>query len=411
MRDNAGNCVNRKLQARAVEAAYSAVNAVLRAAARIRWPGARPAAAKRICVFRIGNIGDVVCALPAISSIRKAYPDSHLTLLTSPGSTRALGAAHVLSGTDWVDEIWTYHADDIDTLSKRWSLLRRLRARRFDVWIDLPSDLSSVRRQFRDMLFASLTGAQWARGWRIGTLKWAAQAQTEHLHFCNEVDRNMKIVRELGIVADCVSFPLARSSELTERVDRLLISRDLAAERLVAIAPEAKRPTNRWFPERFAEIGRTLVAKGYAVAVIGSQAESDACEKIASQIGARAFSMAGELSVAASCELLRRCELVVCVDSGSQHLAASVGTPCISLFSARDMPGKWHPYGQRNVVLQKRVHCHTCLKEECPNDNLCMREIRVDEVVRFTHGLLMSKHREIERQRRPKKLSAAAEVE
>jgi len=403
--------MNRKLQALAVKAAYSAVNGVLGFSARIRWPGARPAAAKRICVFRIGNIGDVVCALPAISSIRKAYPDAHLTLLTSPGHRGAVGAAQVLADSDWIEEVWTYYAEDIDTLAKRWSMLKQLRARRFDVWIDLPSNIASIRRLLRDMLFASLVGAKWARGWRIDTLMWATQAQAEHIRFCNEVDRVMKIVRELGMDANEATFPIAGSKQLRNRLDSLLRSRNLAPDRLIAFAPEARRSTNLWFPERFAKVGRSLAAQGYSIVLTGSGSETVVGEQIASLIGSAAFSMAGKLSVLESRELFRRCRLVVCVDSGSQHLAASVGTPCVSLFSSRDMPGRWHPYGKRNVVLQKRVGCHTCLKEACPNDNLCMRAIEVDEVVRHANRLLGDDDCGTQSRRRPEKISVAAEVD
>jgi ADP-heptose:LPS heptosyltransferase len=62
-------------------------------------------------------------------------------------------------------------------------------------------------------------------------------------------------------------------------------------------------------------------------------------------------------------------------------MAGAVGTPCISLFSARDMPNKWYPHGSRNLVLRKWVDCHTCLTEKCPYDNLCMNMITVDEVI------------------------------
>ena len=64
-----------------------------------------------------------------------------------------------------------------------------------------------------------------------------------------------------------------------------------------------------------------------------------------------------------------------------QHLASAVGTPCISIFSAWQMPGKWYPYGEQNVVLRKWVPCHTCLLETCPYDNRCIKLVATDEVI------------------------------
>lgn len=342
----------------------------------------------RVCVFRIGNVGDIACALPALRAVRLAYPNARLTLLSSPGLKGMPSAADVLAGATWVDEIRLYHAEDIDTLAKRMALLRELRARHFDVWIDLPNDLTPIARQLRDMAFARLAGAKWARGWRINTIRWAAQAQSEHLRFPNEVDRLLGIVRDAGFALQDVEFEFPRPHETTLRVDDLLRSAGLSSDRLVAIAPGAKRSTNRWLPERFAAVGRLLVARGYAVVLIGEKPEADLCRKLAADIGGRSHSFAGDLTIGESSEVLRRCELAVCLDSGAQHLACAVGTACLSLFSFWQMRGKWHPYGNGNVVLQKWVQCHTCMQEECPNGNRCMKAIETDDVVNCALDML-----------------------
>lgn len=378
----------RRLSATAVGAAYDTINAVLRACAFVLWPGARPTSARQVCVFRIGNIGDIVCALPAIRCVRKAYPDATLTLLTSPGPKGMPGAANVLEQAAWIDELKIYYAEDIDTFAKRGALLQELRERRFDVWIDLPNNLTTVSRQFRDMAFTRMVGARWARGWRIDTLKWAAQAQSEHLHFPNEVERMLDVVRRAGFDVSDVQFDLPRLPATRARIDEVLRACGLQAGTLVAIAPGAKRSTNLWVPERFAAVGRELSGQGCSIVLVGGKSEAQACARIAAEIGPRARSFAGELSIAESTELLRRCKLVVCLDSGVQHIAAAVGTPTVSLFSFWQMRGKWHPYGHRNVVLQKWVSCHTCLLDECPNANRCMTAIEVKDVVFHATRLL-----------------------
>jgi asparagine synthase (glutamine-hydrolysing) len=366
---------------------YECANGMLHGMALLLWPGRRPGSAERVCVFRIGYIGDIVCALPAIRSVRRAYPNARLTLFTSPGPTGP-GAVELLPGNDWIDELRVYYSEDIETLPQRWKLMREMRARRFDVWIELPNNLSSIFRQFRDMMFARMTGVRWARGWRINTIRLAAQAQSEHLRFTGEVDRTLDIVKRAGIPAARIDFGLPRLPGVQARIDELLQTRGLQSNVLVAIAPGAKRSTNHWPAERFAEVGRMLADSNSAVVLIAGGAEAELCEGLASQMGTHAHSFAGELSLPESIELLRRCRLLICVDSGVQHLAAAVGTPCISLFSFWQMRGKWRPYGSRNVVLQKWVPCHTCLLEECPIGNACMKAIEVEEVVRHAAEML-----------------------
>jgi asparagine synthase (glutamine-hydrolysing) len=362
----------------AAACSYRAINGLLGLAALVLWPRPRPRAPRNICIFRIGNIGDIACALPAMRAVREAYPEARIVLLSSPGRRTQPGAAEVLAGATWLDEIRTYHSEDISTHAGRTALLRELRARRFDMWIDLPNNLTTTARQFRDMAFARMAGVGWARGWRIDTLKWAAKAQSECLQFPNEVERTLRMVRNMGIAARHVDFGLAREDEVVRRVDGLLGAQ---APRRVAIAPGAKRATNLWRSERFAEVGRVLAANGYRVVLLGGPQETQVCAGIAAAIGPGALSLAGALTVAESCEVLRRSHLAICVDSGVQHLASAVGTPVVSLFSFWQMLGKWRPHGAASQVIQKWVPCHTCLLDECPRGNLCMARISVADVL------------------------------
>jgi heptosyltransferase-3 len=79
------------------------------------------------------------------------------------------------------------------------------------------------------------------------------------------------------------------------------------------------------------------------------------------------------------------------VDSGPQHLAASVGTPCVAIFSQRNPRRRWYPHGNRHRVLEGAVPCHTCLLDVCPHDNLCMKQISADEVVAAARAILEMK--------------------
>ena len=367
-------------RAMAARGLYLAANATLRALARVLWPGGPPTDARRVCISRIGNIGDIVCALPAMRAVRRAFPGAKLTFMSSPGEQGRPGASDVLEGVDWIDATLVYHKHDIDALGKRWALLKTLRARQFDVWIELPNNLSAVRRQIRDLIFTWLAGVRWARGWNVDTIHWAAPAQSEHLAFQNEVERMLGIVRASGIPAGEADFGLPRRPATVAAVSARLAQPGISALPMVALAPGAKRATNLWPAQRFAEVGRYLARAGKSVLILGGASDAVECSALAAAIGPAAHSVAGVFSLEESCELLRRCEVLVCLDSGLQHLAAAVGTPCVSLFSCWQMRGKWRPHGERNVVLQKWVDCHTCMLERCPRDNYCMKEIAVADV-------------------------------
>ncbi|MEK7435597.1 MAG: hypothetical protein AAB150_01790, partial [Pseudomonadota bacterium] len=67
-----------RIQALLVNALYKGINGLLHGFAILLWPRPRPESAERVCVFRIGYIGDIVCALPAIRGVRRAYPNAKL---------------------------------------------------------------------------------------------------------------------------------------------------------------------------------------------------------------------------------------------------------------------------------------------------------------------------------------------
>lgn len=368
-------------QALAVRALRASGNAALDVAAKCLWPSRRPRDAKRVCIYRIGNIGDTACAIPAMHAVRRAYPGAHLTLLTSPGKSGSIGARELLEGVGWIDDIVVYHAEDIGTARGRLELIRNLRARQFDVWIELPAVAASLAKQFRNLAFARSAGVRWGFGWRYEP-RFAAPAQTEFVDFPDEVERLLAIVRAGGFAAEEDDFPLelggANRRALTDLLERAGLA---AAEVMIAFAPGAKLEPNRWPAERFVDVGINLVERGYRIVVLGGAADAPMCERIAKAIGRNAASLAGQTTVRESCEVLARCAMLICNDSGVQHLAAAVGTPCVSLFTRREFPRMWWPHGPQHEVLMKSVECHTCFLDACPYDNKCIKAIAVDEVI------------------------------
>jgi ADP-heptose:LPS heptosyltransferase len=394
----ARDVIDRRVQPGAFRRTEAAVAQSLRAAAntsltilrRCLWWSARPLKPDRVCIYRIGNVGDTACAVPAMHAIRRVYPDAHLTLVTSPGPGGLVGARELLAGAQWIDEMLVYPLERISTFTGRLALLRDLRARRFDVWIELPVVAARFRSLLRNLLVARAAGARWGFGWRLDSVFFGAQAQSEALAFPTEVERLLGLLARAGIAAGEINFAIPRSDDDRRAVDDLLNGAARAASHLVALAPGAKALPNRWPSERFVEVGRRLASRGVAVLVMGGDDDRPLCEEIASALGGGALSLAGRTSLAQSCELLSRCALLVCNDSGVQHLAAAVGTPCVSIFSRRDFRGKWRPYGAQHAVIDKWVECHTCFLSQCPVGNRCINLIEVDEVVAAAERVLAS---------------------
>src|SRR5271170_406347 len=276
----------------AVKALRAAANASLNGVARCLWPRRRPLDARRVCIYRIGNIGDTACAIPAMHAIRRAYPAARLTLLTSPGKTGTVGARELLEGVSWLDEIVVYHAEDIATARGRLDLVRNLRAQKFDAWIELPVVAASLATQFRNLAVAWAAGARWGFGWRYEP-RFAAQAQATYTEFPNEVDRLLALVREAGFDGNDDDFPLQISDANRRAVNRLLDQAGAkGSELMIALAPGAKMEPNRWPADRFIEVGKSLAARVDRVVILGGASDAPMCERLADAIGRNAASLA-----------------------------------------------------------------------------------------------------------------------
>ena len=64
------------------------------------------------------------------------------------------------------------------------------------------------------------------------------------------------------------------------------------------------------------------------------------------------------------------------------HLAAAVGTPCVAIFAARNIPRVWFPYGEQHRVVYHEVDCMGCGLETCiVEGKKCILSITVAEVM------------------------------
>jgi ADP-heptose:LPS heptosyltransferase len=131
--------------------------------------------------------------------------------------------------------------------------------------------------------------------------------------------------------------------------------------------------------------------------LIGALDERAACEqavalwKETAGWGSVALNLCGSLTPRESAACLERAVLFLGHDSGPLHLAAAAGARCVGIFSGRNLPGQWFPYGDRHTIFYHRVSCMGCFLSECTVERMrCIRGITVDQVFAAARGILQS---------------------
>jgi heptosyltransferase-2 len=335
---------------------------------------------KKVVIHRVGKIGDIVCALPAIRAIRIRWPNSHIVLLTNDSGVNDQGIKKLLLNLSWIDEILFYQSSKLNQLRELQSLVGALREMHIDFWLSLSQDLTCFLDELRNMFFAKYVNSKNGFGFRTNTVKIFSFAQSNYLKHKYEVKRLLGIVEEIGIINDGLDYGLEDLKKVKIKNEPLEIAM-AARERMLVIAPGGNRITNRWPSLRFEGIAKRWVDDGGYVVIIGGGQDFTLAEEIIKSIPVGAAkNLCGITTLVESLELLRVCKIFLSNDSGPIHLAAAFKVPMVAIFSARDFPGKWFPIHEKSSILRISTNCSPCYLEVCNRNNLCLSSISVDDV-------------------------------
>jgi ADP-heptose:LPS heptosyltransferase len=408
-------------------------------------------AARKVLIFRIGQLGDTIAALPALWTVRTHFPDAELTLLCDrhPGKPHVFGP-DLLKDSGLFKRFEFYPVRD-GTIGRAWQvrdmfkLLGRLKKERFDTLVYLSPSARTRRQIARDVRFFRLAGIKNF----IGTDGFAAAPTRIPGRPLDEVPHEAELLLARmaashipvpasgrGCMDLCLGAkeqaefdawlrnaeaaipspggegkgegePKNRSTETPKHrsteappfrpTDLRPLTTDLSSalrppssdKPWIGFGPGSKMPSKRWPLERFVEVGRGLIERfDIWPVVFGGVEDSDDANHLLAAWG-RGYSAAGKLSVRAAAVALKRCELYVGNDTGTMHLAASVDTKCVAIFSSRDWPGRWYPYGEGHRVFRTQIECEGCGLVECvERRNECLDRITAAEVLAGCETLL-----------------------
>jgi asparagine synthase (glutamine-hydrolysing) len=355
---------------------------------------------RHILVFRIGQLGDTIVSLPAMQAIRNRYPDARLTLLCDrhPGKSFVL-ASDLLGRSGLFDEFLSYPVHEDQNLSRPWSMapvLAALRRRKFDAVVYLAPSLRSPAQINRDRKFFRLAGI---RNF-IGMTNFAALPEKISgkplPQLPSEADLLLDRLRADGIPVSApgqaradLRLGLSEETEVAGWLGRLPFDNN----RLwIGVGPGSKMPAKRWPEERFHEVMAELI-KEFDVwpVVFGGNEDAGLGDRLISAWGC-GYNAAGALSLRGSAAALRHCALLLTNDTGTMHLAAVVGTRCVAVFSAREWPGMWFPYGAGHRVFRSDIECEGCQLVECiERKNECLNRITLEQVLAGCKDVLTQK--------------------
>jgi len=343
---------------------------------------------KRILVFRIGQIGDTIAALPALWALRQQFPGARIVVLNEiPAKKTHLPPEAVLPPTGLVDGFEKYPGGaSAKHFFVAWRQISQLRKQGFDTLVYLTPSARTKKQRLRDQLFFRLCGIRHL----LATKGFYENMQPKALDrslvpLPKEADALLERLKLDGLPVPtagkgCMNLGITEMERGRARDWWRQNGSPQTPHGWVAICTGGKASSQLWPPERYAETVRLLInSHGIFPVIIGSKEDRTIGEKLLSQwdIGLCA---AGELSVRGSAALVETARFYLGNDTGAMHLAAAAGIPCVAIFSARDWPGIWEPYGSSHKVLRFDVPCSGCKLEVCDKELQCLTGIQVQQV-------------------------------
>lgn len=330
-------------------------------------------------------------AVPALWAVRENFPDARITMLTDEQPGRSLvQACDILNGSGLIDDYIVYPAGKPLALAQ---LLLQLRSRKFDSLVYLIRAYVADRRIQRDKLFFRLAGIKRY----IGMQEFSRSP-------IKGIDSTMPAVPHMAdtlltrLWADGLKTPPAGQGRVDVNIgerEQKNIKRWLSelpndgGRPWLAIGPGSKMPCNIWPDERYLAVAKYLVAeKDLWPVIFGGPGDRELGEKLVQELGC-GYVAAGVLGIRDSMAAMARCLLFIGNDTGTMHMAAASGLRCVGVFSSRNQPGLWYPYGEGNIILRTPVNCEGCELQECVERKMeCILSISVQQVVEACRSIL-----------------------
>jgi heptosyltransferase-1 len=317
---------------------------------------------KSVLIVRVGAMGDVLHALPAVASLRAALPGARIGWAIDPRWCPLLGASLV----DRMHLVNTRQWTAVSFLPQVLTLNRELRAEKYDLVVDLQGSI-------RSGVIARLAGARRVVGSAFPRETPARLFYTEHVRLA----RPHVIDQAAELVSAAVGLPIQPiQPALPEAEASAVWAAHYDDKPFVLIAPTAGWGAKEWPPDRYAALIPRLEARGYRVLLNATPTSN--------------HELPGEAVPSTLPQLIaltRRASLVIGGDTGPIHLAAALGRPTLALFGPTD-PRRNGPAfpGARTLTLRhpsSRTDHH-----RTPATDPGLKQITVEEVFEAAKTLL-----------------------
>ncbi|NYF90884.1 glycosyltransferase family 9 protein [Tunturiibacter empetritectus] len=308
---------------------------------------------RSVLIVRIGAMGDVLHAMPAVAALRQQHPEwiigwaiepAWSALLqsstdfncTPPKTDRSDGKPLIDRWHSLPARAWSKHPFALSTLAEIKTTRRDLRRSRYDICVDMQGSIKSalVGRMASAPVFA---GPEHPRE-TPARLLYTQRIPTSAKHVVEQGCELLSAAVGETLRPATVTLPVDPKAELW--CDRLLAQTSLTEEKFAFLAPTAGWGAKQWPAERYGAVAVALRQAGYHSLVNEAPGHRFADAVVTASEGC---AISVPCSVEQMIALQRRAGVVIAGDTGPLHLAATLERPVVGLYGPTD-PSRTGPY-------------------------------------------------------------------
>jgi heptosyltransferase-1 len=316
---------------------------------------------RRVLIVRIGAMGDVLHAMPAVSALRELHSEWQIGWVVEPRWLPLLQAASV--GTRQADLLvdrvylaptrrWKQRPVSGETLGEISALRRELHEGQFDLCVDMQGSIRSAvigrmagARDFAGPDDPRERPARWLYGRRV------------HLTSVHVIEQGCELLgAAVGETLRPARVDFAQDTAAERACDALLESLLPEGGRFVFLAPTAGWGAKQWPAERFGAVAAEMGRRGYRTLVNASGDGDPVAQSVVQASEGCAVAAMGDLPLLIA--LTRRASVVIAGDTGPLHLAAALERPVVALFGPTD-PARNGPYSTDQARVRVLRHGET----------------------------------------------------
>lgn len=314
----------------------------------------------RFLVVRLGSLGDIVHAFPAVAALRESFPKAEIVWVTHPRWRELVESSELIS------ETWEMETRSFASVR---DILSRIRTKRFTAAIDYQGLWKSAALPFLGRVpdrigFSSHSVREFGV-----PLLYTERVRCTKTHIA---DQNGELSLRAGARNSVAPLSLRVPPKFQDAARAVLEQNKI--DTYVVLSPGGGWSSKCWPPERYGELCRGIRASlGLRCIVNYGPGEEGLLSAVKAASGdSNPLTCHGP--VGALMALVRNSRCVVGGDTGPLHLAVALGTPVVALFGPTD-PARNGPYrpcadSVKDLVLRSPNAVTTYKRGDQPDPSL-----------------------------------------